>query len=264
MSTQVGESAWANTWREVEDRIRTDAATMWAVAGTPKRADVEQIARKHQVPFRVVWAAAVALMNGSPIRRPPQPDDWPIARIAADLPPAPKVWTTCEECGRGFGTPQGISLHRTRAHRKQQQPSDSGEVGVSSTPTPVAGTDVAEVTPSPAPEPAAQAEPGCSAVAPSAGDGGPPSPPSPAAGPSDEEEPESAALGKMLDPITCYLGSDQPVEVQQAAEAATAAIRRLHDTVLAHDRRAQLQARRAQLAAELAAIDAQLSEQVAA
>jgi len=172
MSTQVGESAWANTWREVEDRIRTDAATMWAVAGTPKRADVEQIARKHQVPFRVVWAAAVALMNGSPIRRPPQPDDWPIARIAADLPPA--------------------------------------------------------------------------------------------AGPSDEEEPESAALGKMLDPITCYLGSDQPVEVQQAAEAATAAIRRLHDTVLAHDRRAQLQARRAQLAAELAAIDAQLSEQVAA
>ena len=35
MSTQVGESAWANTWREVEDRIRTDAATMWAVAGTP-------------------------------------------------------------------------------------------------------------------------------------------------------------------------------------------------------------------------------------
>ena len=79
MSTQVGESAWANTWREVEDRIRTDAATMWAVAGTPKRADVEQIARKHQVPFRVVWAAAVALMNGSPIRRPPQPDDWPIA-----------------------------------------------------------------------------------------------------------------------------------------------------------------------------------------
>lgn len=212
MSTQVGESAWANTWREVEDRIRTDAATMWAVAGTPKRADVEQIARKHQVPFRVVWAAAVALMNGSPIRRPPQPDDWPIARIAADLPPAPKVWT-CEECGRGFGTPQGISLHRTRAHRKQQQPSDSGEVGVSSTPTPVA---------------------------------------------------ESAALGKMLDPITCYLGSDQPVEVQQAAEAATAAIRRLHDTVLAHDRRAQLQARRAQLAAELAAIDAQLSEQVAA
>ena len=100
MSTQVGESAWANTWREVEDRIRTDAATMWAVAGTPKRADVEQIARKHQVPFRVVWAAAVALMNGSPIRRPPQPDDWP---------------TTCEECGRGFGTPQGIPTFESQA-----------------------------------------------------------------------------------------------------------------------------------------------------
>ncbi len=115
MSTQVGESAWANTWREVEDRVRTDAATMWAVAGTPKRADVEQIARKHQVPFRVVWAAAVALMNGSPIRRPPQPDDWPIARIAADLPPAPKVWT-CEECGRGFGARRRVLADVAAAH----------------------------------------------------------------------------------------------------------------------------------------------------
>ncbi len=262
MSTQVGESAWANTWREVEDRIRTDAATMWKTAGTPRQADVEAIARKHQVPFRIVWSAAVSLMNGNPIRRPVQPDDWPIVQIVR--PPvaaAAKVWT-CEVCGRDFSSPQGISLHRTRKHRPQH--TDPGEVGVSSTPSPDTGTDVAEVTPSPAPEPAAQAEPGRSAVAPSAGDGGPPSPPSPAAGPSDEEEPESAVLGRLLDPITPYLAPDQPDDVQQAAMAASVAITLLHDTVLAHDRRAQLQARRAQLAAEIAAIDAQLSEQVAA